>query len=184
MSILSPLRIYEPHRAIFHRFGRHPGLQSKWRTCFAGTSIHKLPTPRTKTSTGIGSSQSYPTCFTPLSTITALKPARGYIRYVPFLVHNSVYGNGNNPHQIPVALAMWNQVGSECPSLSALYTVPALSNSIRVAVLLIRTYAFFNRNKLVLAGLLCALGGMVAYQLYVDTSQMLGKPRFVLNLKA
>jgi len=44
-------------------------------------------------------------------------------------------------------------------------------------VLLIRTYAFFNRNKLVLAGLLCALGGMVAYQLYVDTSQMLGKPR-------
>jgi hypothetical protein len=44
-----------------------------------------------------------------------------------------------------------------------------------LAVLLIRTYAFFNRNKLVLAGLLCALGGMVAYQLYVDTSQMLGE---------
>ena len=53
----------------------------------------------------------------------------------------------------------------------------------RVAVLLIRTYAFFNRNKLVLAGLLCALGGMVAYQLYVDTSQMLGKPRSVLDIK-
>jgi hypothetical protein len=42
-------------------------------------------------------------------------------------------------------------------------------------VLLIRTYAFFNRNKIVLAGLLCALGGMIAYQLYVDTSQMIGK---------
>lgn len=59
--------------------------------------------------------------------------------------------------QIPVALAMWNQVGSE-------------------SVLLIRTYAFFNRNKIVLAGLLCALGGMIAYQLYVDTSQMIVLP--------
>jgi len=44
-------------------------------------------------------------------------------------MHNFVYGIGNNPYQIPVALAMWNQVGSECPSLSALYSVPALSNS-------------------------------------------------------
>lgn len=52
---------------------------------------------------------------------------------------------------------------------------------IYVAVLLIRTYAFFNRNKLVLAGLLCALGGMVAYQLYVDTSQMLGKCRRIVR---
>jgi hypothetical protein len=31
----------------------------------------------------------------------------------------------NDPHQIPVALAMWNQVGSECPLLC---TDPALSN--------------------------------------------------------
>ena len=78
---------------------------------------------------------------------------------------------------------MWNQVGSECPSL--LHCIQFLRKAIhiRVAVLLIRTYAFFNRNKLVLAGLLCALGGMVAYQLYVDTSQMLGKPRSALYIQ-
>lgn len=122
-----PLRIYVTHTMFSHRFGRRPGLQSKWRTCFAGAStvIQNLPT-NTSTSTGIGSSQWYPTCFMPLLIITALKPARGYTRYVPLLVHNSMYGN--NPHQIPVALAMWNQVGSECslpctdPALGNLYT--------------------------------------------------------------
>jgi hypothetical protein len=41
------------------------------------------------------------------------------------------------------------------------------------AVLLIRTYAFFSRNVYVLWFLLSALSGMVAYQLYVDTTQML-----------
>ena len=51
---------------------------------------------------------------------------------------------------------MWNQVGAE-------------------AILLIRTYAFFNRNVYVLVLLLSALAGVVSYQLYVDTSQMLRK---------
>lgn len=41
------------------------------------------------------------------------------------------------------------------------------------AVLLIRTYAFFSRNIYVLCFLLSALSGVVAYQLYVDTTQML-----------
>jgi hypothetical protein len=41
------------------------------------------------------------------------------------------------------------------------------------AVLLIRTYAFFNRNVYVLMFLVTAMTGVVAYQLYVDTSQML-----------
>ena len=49
---------------------------------------------------------------------------------------------------------MWNQVGAE-------------------AILLIRTYAFFNRNIYILILLVAALAGVVAYQLYVDTSQML-----------
>lgn len=49
---------------------------------------------------------------------------------------------------------MWNQVASE-------------------AILVIRTYAFFNRNIYVLALLVSALSGVIAYQLYVDTSQML-----------
>jgi hypothetical protein len=46
-----------------------------------------------------------------------------------------------------------------------------------LAVLLIRTYAFFNRNVYILVGLVCALAGVVAYQLYVDTSQMWRKFR-------
>jgi len=80
---------------------------------------------------------------------------------VPYLLYAFVNNHSletcQKIYKIPVALAMWNQVGSE-------------------SVLLIRTYAFFNRNKIVLAGLLCALGGMIAYQLYVDTSQMIVLP--------
>ncbi|OBZ68376.1 hypothetical protein A0H81_11628 [Grifola frondosa] len=60
-------------------------------------------------------------------------------------------------YKIPVALAMWNQVAAE-------------------GILLIRTYAFFNRNIYILALLVSALAGVVAYQLYVDTSQMLLLP--------
>lgn len=51
---------------------------------------------------------------------------------------------------------MWNQVGAEI-------------------ILLIRTYAFFNRNIYVLTTLVSGLSGLVAYQLYVATSQMLRK---------
>lgn len=51
---------------------------------------------------------------------------------------------------------MWNQVTSE-------------------VILVIRTYAFFNRNNYILAMLVTALAGIIAYQLYVDTSQMLRK---------
>lgn len=54
---------------------------------------------------------------------------------------------------------MWNQVGSE-------------------SVLLIRTYAFFNRNNYILWLLVSALSGVVAYQLYVDATQMLLLPFF------
>ncbi|RPD65011.1 hypothetical protein L227DRAFT_607613 [Lentinus tigrinus ALCF2SS1-6] len=60
-------------------------------------------------------------------------------------------------YKIPVALAMWNQVAAEC-------------------ILLIRTYAFFNRNIYVLAMLVSALAGLVAYQLFVATSEMLLLP--------
>ena len=60
----------------------------------------------------------------------------------------------HTPPQIPVALAIWNQVAAEC-------------------ILLIRTYAFFNRNIYILILLVSALAGVVAYQLYVATSQML-----------
>ncbi|KAF7302753.1 hypothetical protein HMN09_00910300 [Mycena chlorophos] len=61
--------------------------------------------------------------------------------------------------RVPVALALWNQVGSE-------------------SVLLIRTYAFFNRNIYVLWLLISALSGVVAYQIYVDSAQMLLLPFF------
>ena len=48
---------------------------------------------------------------------------------------------------------MWNQVSAE-------------------VILLIRTYAFFNRNVYVLTLLVAALAGVVSYQLFVDTSEM------------
>ncbi|KAG8932200.1 hypothetical protein FRC01_000121 [Tulasnella sp. 417] len=56
-------------------------------------------------------------------------------------------------YKSPVALAMWNQVWSE-------------------AVLLIRTYAFLGNKKSVLIPLIVGLLGVIAYQLYVDNSQM------------
>ncbi|CDO73180.1 hypothetical protein BN946_scf185007.g235 [Trametes cinnabarina] len=59
--------------------------------------------------------------------------------------------------RIPVSLAMWNQVAAEC-------------------ILLIRTFAFFNRNMFVLVFLVAALAGVVAYQLFVATSEMLLLP--------
>lgn len=66
---------------------------------------------------------------------------------------------------------MWNQVGSEC--MRSLPAPRSLRSSFHTAVLLIRTYAFFSRNIYVLWFLLTALSGVVAYQLYVDTTQML-----------
>ena len=51
---------------------------------------------------------------------------------------------------------MWNQASAE-------------------VILLIRTYAFFNRNIYILTFLVAALAGVLAYQLYVDTSEMLRK---------
>jgi hypothetical protein len=51
---------------------------------------------------------------------------------------------------------MWNQVASE-------------------VILVIRTYAFFNRNIYILVMLIAALAGVIAYQLFVATSEMLRK---------
>ncbi|KAJ7610802.1 hypothetical protein FB45DRAFT_941665 [Roridomyces roridus] len=103
---------------------------------------------------------------------TPVKVAYLFCRYwvivvVPYLLYCFVV---NHPletcqkiYKIPVALALWNQVGSE-------------------SVLLIRTYAFFNRNVYVLWFLLSAMAGVVAYQIYVDTSQMLLLPApFILT---
>ncbi|KAI0068075.1 hypothetical protein BV25DRAFT_514286 [Artomyces pyxidatus] len=97
---------------------------------------------------------------------TPVKIAYLFCRYwvisvVPYLLYAFVINHSMEEceriYKIPVALALWNQVGSE-------------------SVLLIRTYAFFNRSNIVLATLLSCLGGVIAYQLYVDTSQMLVLP--------
>ncbi|EIN13912.1 hypothetical protein PUNSTDRAFT_57778, partial [Punctularia strigosozonata HHB-11173 SS5] len=69
-------------------------------------------------------------------------------------------------YRIPVILAMWNQVGAE-------------------AVLVIRTYAFFNRNNAVLAALLIMMSAMITYQLWVavDAMDLLAfvKPPFTMG---
>ncbi|PFH52225.1 hypothetical protein AMATHDRAFT_57149 [Amanita thiersii Skay4041] len=99
---------------------------------------------------------------------TPVKIAYLFCRYwiitvVPYLLYCFVIDHPaatcQKIYKIPVGLAMWNQVGSE-------------------SVLLIRTYAFFNRNVYVLWFLLSALSGVVAYQLYVDATQMLLLPFF------
>ncbi|KAF8215851.1 hypothetical protein K438DRAFT_1914743 [Mycena galopus ATCC 62051] len=91
---------------------------------------------------------------------TPVKVAYLFCRYwviavVPYLLYCFVADHSLATCQkiYKAALALWNQVGSE-------------------SVLLIRTYAFFNRNVYVLWFLLSAISGVVAYQLYVDTSQM------------
>ncbi|KAJ7293003.1 hypothetical protein C8J57DRAFT_1267847 [Mycena rebaudengoi] len=99
---------------------------------------------------------------------TPVKIAYLFCRYwviavVPYLLYCFVGEHSletcQKIYKVPVALALWNQVGSE-------------------SVLLIRTYAFFNRNVYVLWFLLSAISGVVAYQLYVDTTQMLLLPFF------
>ncbi|KAL0951588.1 hypothetical protein HGRIS_008269 [Hohenbuehelia grisea] len=97
---------------------------------------------------------------------TPVKVAYLFCRYwviavIPYLLYCFVLDHSRETceriYRIPVALAMWTQVGSE-------------------SVLLIRTYAFFNRNIYILWFLICSISGVVAYQLYVDTSQMLLLP--------
>ncbi|KAF5385071.1 hypothetical protein D9615_001257 [Tricholomella constricta] len=92
---------------------------------------------------------------------TPVKIAYWVITVVPYLLYCFVVDHPlatcERIFRIPVALAMWNQVGSQ-------------------SVLLIRTYAFFNRNVYILLFLLSALSGVIAYQLYVDTTQMLLLP--------
>ncbi|KAH9944006.1 uncharacterized protein BXZ73DRAFT_39495 [Epithele typhae] len=97
---------------------------------------------------------------------TPVKVAYLFCRYwvlavVPYLLYafavNHPAETCERIFKIPVSLAMWNQVAAEC-------------------ILLIRTYAFFNRNLYILIFLVTALGGVVSYQLYVATSQMLPLP--------
>ena len=66
---------------------------------------------------------------------------------------------------------MWNQLGSEGILRRSRFQTTLLNSSFTV-VLLIRTYAFFNRNVYLLSSLIVCLAGLIAYQLYVATSQM------------
>lgn len=97
---------------------------------------------------------------------TPVKAAYLFCRYwvlavVPYLLYCFVTDHARETcdriYKIPVALAMWNQVASE-------------------SILLIRTYAFFNRNTYILIFLISSMAGVAAYQLYVDTTQMLLLP--------
>ncbi|VDB87915.1 unnamed protein product [Peniophora sp. CBMAI 1063] len=60
-------------------------------------------------------------------------------------------------YKIPVILATPNQFGAE-------------------GILLIRTYAFFGRDKRLLAALICMMLGLLSYQIYVATSAMIPLP--------
>ncbi|KAI0094256.1 hypothetical protein BDY19DRAFT_11232 [Irpex rosettiformis] len=83
------------------------------------------------------------------------------IAVVPYLLWafctNHTWNECEQIYRTPVALAIWNQVSSE-------------------VILIIRTYAFFNRNNYILVMLVSALASIIAYQIYVDTSEMLPLP--------
>ncbi|KAJ6609373.1 hypothetical protein B0H10DRAFT_2166352 [Mycena sp. CBHHK59/15] len=88
---------------------------------------------------------------------TPVKMAYLFCRYwviavVPYLLYCFVMdhslGTCQKIYKVPVALALWNQVGSECLNIYVLWF------------------------------LLSAISGVVAYQLYVDTTQMLLLPFF------
>lgn len=97
---------------------------------------------------------------------TAVKCSYLFCRYwvltvVPFILFVFVTNHSaekcNTLFRYPVALATWNQAGAE-------------------VVLLIRTYAFFNRNIYILVLLCMGLGGVLSYQLYVIIAQMIPLP--------
>lgn len=139
------------------RYGKRAGRLSRLPTSSAGKSvIFNLPRLYHLTQTivaGIGFLPSFPTSCMRLPSATPWRLASGSLRFV-FQAMSIFDDLGlTTVSQIPVALAMWNQVSAEC-------------------ILLIRTYAFFNRNIYVLALLVSALAGVVAYQLYVTTSEM------------
>ncbi|PPQ79408.1 hypothetical protein CVT25_002678 [Psilocybe cyanescens] len=111
---------------------------------------------------------------------TPVKLAYLFCRYwviivVPYLLYCFVVDHSRETceriYKIPVALAMWNQLVPQ-----------SFLNCLFQAVLLIRTYAFFSRNVYVLWFLLSALSGVVAYQLYVDTTQMLCNFKFAVSV--
>ncbi|KAJ7109882.1 hypothetical protein C8R44DRAFT_842378 [Mycena epipterygia] len=114
--------------------------------------------------------------------LTSLMNSYWVIAVVPYLLYCFVMDHSletcQKIYKIPVALALWNQVGSECLFASLFSFILTTYTFASTAVLLIRTYAFFNRNVYVLWFLLSAISGVVAYQLYVDTTQMLLLPFF------
>ncbi|KLO07103.1 hypothetical protein SCHPADRAFT_665082 [Schizopora paradoxa] len=100
------------------------------------------------------------------SNWTAAKYAYLFCRYwvivvIPFILYCYIQDHSQERclqlFRAPVALAMWNQAGAE-------------------VVLLLRTYAFFNRDRFLFAGLLAMLCGVFAYQLYVILHEMLLLP--------
>ncbi|KZP25301.1 hypothetical protein FIBSPDRAFT_783251, partial [Athelia psychrophila] len=100
---------------------------------------------------------------------TPVKVAYLFCRYwvmavVPYLLYCFVMDHSLETCQrifnIPVVLALWNQVGSQ-------------------VILLIRTYAFFNRSRYILGALSTAMAGVVSYQLYVATAPEMNLLPFV-----
>lgn len=78
--------------------------------------------------------------------------------------------------QAPVALCLWNQAGAEGKeSLPCDFALPDLDLLLHQVVLLIRTYAFYNRNRYLFFGLCSGLAVVIVYQLFVTVNEMIRK---------
>ena len=98
----------------FSRSGRPTGLQSKSRICSAGMSIRVPPIvcPSTCSYWVIGVVPYLLYCFVGDHTLEKCQRIYRVKMTFPLLIFYLTYD-----YQIPVALAMWNQVGSECEVL-------------------------------------------------------------------
>ena len=98
-----------------------------------------------------------------------------YLLYVFCVNHSSQ--TCQRIYRIPVILAMWNQAGAEGKPHSTARSEWSLTRR-DIAVLVIRTYAFFNRNGFVLLMLLVMMSAMISYQLWVAVQAMDRKGSF------
>lgn len=94
------------------RFGRHTGPQLKLPIFSAGLYFC-ICISQSDIGLATGSLRSFLTFSTHSSRTIRWKPAKRFTEYVNKLFASIVIAESSSS-QIPVALAMWNQVGSEC----------------------------------------------------------------------
>lgn len=154
-------------------YGKLHGLQSRFPTCSAGASPF-LPFSSFRVNAlrclAIGCSQSAASSCTVSSTTIPWNYASRFTRWASLVTFAEFSNSLHHPDTRRACYVEPVRFRRYFPSSTPLNPDP--EPSISVVVLLIRTYAFFNRNAYLLSFLIACLSGLIAYQLYVATSQM------------